>query len=172
MTYTADHPVDGDDIQTALSTYINQNLTHIVAAINQEHVWSDSDATATIHDATLFKKYVGSATRAMTAASGDVDYTGIGFTPHIILFFGAYSSDAFSIGGYDGTRSRCFSIVGTTASVVTTGVLSLPETTLKYQLAAIKTVASGQFTLTWTKSDDEPASATKSFIYVCLGFQS
>lgn len=172
MTYTANHPVDGDDIQTALSTYVNQNITHIVAAISQEHAWSNSDATATVHAS---DKFVGSTTRDMTAASGSVAITGVGFTSDIVLLVALYAggstSLSISLGGYDGTNNACIyakliGYVSTEANSSSTYSLILYDGATANQTASVSAIGVDGFTLAYTKTGSP--TGTARIFYICL----
>lgn len=115
---------------------------------------------------------VGSFTRAMDAANGDVSYTGVGFNPSVLVFIGWVSTASASIGFSDGSSSGHV-IVGTGGSGVLywgdgTRVITLAEVAgSKDQSAVLKTRDTDGFTLTWTKLGST-ASATGYGYYFAL----
>jgi hypothetical protein len=113
---------------------------------------------------------VGTFTRDMTAVTGDVAYSGVGFSPLCVLFFSTettllcwgadtvtnkYMMSQQAVGGayYLNTGS---SIQILTSSAPLTG-----------QGAFIKTMDADGFTLTWAKSGT-PAAGTMSVFYVAM----
>ncbi len=109
-----------------------------------------------------------SATRDMTAASGDVAYTGTGFTPTSIDAIAVINTSAsLSKGFSDSSKtSECMLCAGTSttwyfnASLIYIGTTVTTET----QIAGVKSYDSNGFTLTWTKTGSPTGTATLLFL--------
>ena len=117
--------------------------------------------------------FMKSETRAMTAASGDVSYTGYGFKPSVLfLLAGKGSTKIWSIGIAFWTSSIVLAGQGGISAdriYTASGYLcTLWETDSKYQLATIKSMDADGFTLTWTKSETEPTTRTATLFFVAL----
>ena len=115
--------------------------------------------------------------RAMTAASGDVSYTGYGFKPSVLfLLAGKGSTKIWSIGIACTTAGGIGTIVlagqgGINADQIynTSGYLcTLWESDVKYQLATVKSMDADGFTLTWTRSGTEPATLDANLLFLAL----
>ncbi len=115
---------------------------------------------------------VGSFTRDVTAASGDVAYTGVGFTPTAIIFMGGvgdatlnYLSWSFT----DGTTSGVLRTYANTGIYDTASgqVVSLIEASGKGQTALLSSFGADGFTLTWTKIGT-PAAGTGTTKYIAF----
>ena len=117
-------------------------------------------------------------TRDITAASGDVSYTGVGFTPVAIVFWawingqphwgigmaaGASAQDGVT-GSKDGTEGTISGFQDTTSAcfIVETGGSGAG------QQAKLKTFDADGFTLTWTKVAS-PGAETIDFMSLCIG---
>lgn len=106
-------------------------------------------------------------TRDMTAASGDVSYTGIGFIPTFItIVAGAEGSAAASWGAYDGTTQNCIRQIPVTDASglahmeqAATIIHLKPSTAANQQTAIVKTFDADGFTLTWTKTGTPTGTA-------------
>lgn len=116
---------------------------------------------------------VGTFTRDMSAASGDVDYTGIGFKPSVIIFFGGISLSFINtyIGFDDGTKGYAlynygYSIPGQIAWRNTASIL-LATAAGVFQSAFIKTFNADGFTLTWAKNGT-PGANTATMFYLAI----
>jgi len=98
-----------------------------------------------------------SHTRDMTAASGDVAYTGYGFQPSSLIVLAGLATGATgaSIGFGDVNLSEMsITYVGVAAAFTTdtAKLINLEESTgSKEQYAVLKTLDADGFTLTWTK---------------------
>lgn len=117
---------------------------------------------------------VGTFTRDMTAGSGDVAYTGIGFTPKAIIFMAGKDTPSgitnfISIG--DGTSRNVLASFNYSAAGVaqleTTLDLYLVESGTQIQSAVIKTMDADGFTLTWSKGGT-PSAGTVKISYIAL----
>lgn len=114
------------------------------------------------------------ATRDMTAASGDVAYTGVGFLPRgIILIGGRITSGSIAPVDQNGD-SQTFQIYDAGASVnadiVSGSAVWITSDASGYtnrQSAAIKTLDADGFTLTWTKYGSP--TGTGNIMALCFG---
>lgn len=103
---------------------------------------------------------VGTFTRDMSAASGNVSYTSVGFKPSLVLFFaqaGVNKAGAFSDGADNGTthvsrRGDGSYLAGVLNWAATESIYILVGNTGDIQKAYIVSMDSDGFTLTWTKS--------------------
>ena len=107
---------------------------------------------------------VTTESREMDAASGDVSYTGAGFTPTAAIAFAAVDGDASMSWGMvdtDTAASLFNSDGGTTLTSILsdTTFIQLDEDNTKDQRALLSSFDSDGITLTWTKVST-PASAT------------
>lgn len=95
-------------------------------------------------------------TRNMTAASGDVSYTGYGFLPRALIIFSARNANLEAAWGVCdvGLRESCIYLsyapgrfgLGSYILHIITGA------TPDYQRAIVKSLDTDGFTLTWTKA--------------------
>jgi len=117
---------------------------------------------------------IGTFTRDITAATGDVSYTAIGFIPKAISFFGGIDGTKIgSFNGYDdGTNHYA---IGSSSGEVAgqNGVqllksIFLEEGAGKFQIAYVKSFDSDGFTLTWEKVGSP--SAGTAYIF-CIAFR-
>ena len=113
--------------------------------------------------------FLVSATRDMTAASGDVSYTGVGFKPFALIVMATINDlpDVFSFTFVTAALTRGFGQVGTVPVMVATGNAIMLQTSAGvYQTAVINTLDSDGFTLTWTKLGSPTGTG---YVYVlCL----
>ncbi len=115
---------------------------------------------------TRFK--IGTLSRDMTASTADVAYTGLGFTPKMIEFFGGVNGIITTINGVsDGTNN--YALYMKEGTVFITGsdrCISLSEVAAATeQKATAKTFVDGGFTLAWTKVGT-PSTGTATIFYV------
>ena len=96
---------------------------------------------------------IGTFTRLMDAASGDVSYTSVGFKPSSIILFanyqGTFANGSISVGIDDGTAHYSVGIGNQTYGVNLTQSIDLFYQT-SHQTCFVKTFDSDGFTLTWT----------------------
>ena len=99
-------------------------------------------------------------TRDMTAATGDVGYTGVGFLPKgILIIAGLDGGKGFSVGVADGVgsvqgamRDDYVTSAGNWACTGTSAIAHILSATGAQQAAAVKSLDADGFTLTWTKT--------------------
>jgi len=115
---------------------------------------------------------LGTFSRAIDAADGDVSYTGVGFKPSLVLFFGGTAATiaATFLGGSNGTNHYSLNNYPTAGQVYIASAycifLSTP-TSSDYEVANLKTLDSDGFTLTWIKGGN-PSAITAIMFYVAL----
>lgn len=120
---------------------------------------------------------VGSFTRVMDANDGDVSYTGVGFTPRCIFFWGANPSStySFSWGASDGTNHVAMShgADGTAGvpQIDTTACIVMNDDAggTNRQEAIVKTFDADGFTLTWDEVGTSLPNETATVMYIALG---
>lgn len=124
--------------------------------------------------AALSSKIIAS-TRSMTAASGDVAYTGVGFTPTVIIAL-AYVGLSWSVCiGFSDSVKGAQGIWVYNSSISWSGGAYLIGVTTRGgyqptttgQLAIVKSYDADGFTLTWTKSGS-PDAGTITLYLLCL----
>lgn len=115
----------------------------------------------------LANQHVGSFTRDLTAASGDVSYTGVGFTPSHIDFHGVVGNNVASSHGFSqpdksGTgifTNEAIPQGGINTDAGANSVLTLVSAANAFQTAIIKSYDSDGFTLTWSKINSPTGTA-------------
>lgn len=115
---------------------------------------------------------VGAFTRDMTTASGDVSYTGVGFKPRAILFFGGVNLVFITTWGIDDSinHNSIYNYGYNTPGAFSTQPgysLLLAEAAGKFQAALVKTFNADGFTLTWTTAGTLSAGTTNIY-YLAL----
>lgn len=119
---------------------------------------------------------VGTLTRDMTASSGDVAYTGVGFVPKAIIFCGAKASSASGFSMYMGlsdgsteTTLQQNADAPTQPYIYSTSThsISMFESGTQYQIATTKSFDADGFTLTWTKGGT-PSANTVTICYMAM----
>lgn len=101
--------------------------------------------------------FVGSFTRVLSVASGDVAYTGVGFKPSVLIGLGGVSGAGVFVGlgnaSLDGAMNNPY-LGSTFFYIQNTGA----------QTATIKTFDADGFTLTWTKVGSPIDTATVYYV--------
>jgi hypothetical protein len=104
---------------------------------------------------TSFTPKLLSFTRVLTAAGGNVAYTGVGFKPSLVQFMCGLpgGSDVFaSIGQSDGTTNTCLSMAAGTEINFFSAAGIMVDAISAYQSFVIASMDSSGFTLTWSKT--------------------
>jgi hypothetical protein len=109
-----------------------------------------------------------SATRNMTAAAGDVAYTGVGFKPSCIIALASIDTSQVSSSGF-AFNTVNYASSSTPGSGVfkfqpVPSLIYLQTDASAYQSAKVKTMDSGGFTLTWVKGVSPTGTATLYFL--------
>jgi hypothetical protein len=101
-------------------------------------------------------------TRDLTTATGDVAYTGAGFTPTSLKAFGVVDGTAFVSEGFSDSAktSQCMYQYGSNTWSMSAGLLAMSPTISAYQIATVKSYDADGFTLTWTKTSTPTGTAT------------
>jgi hypothetical protein len=112
---------------------------------------------------------IGTFTRAMDAATGDVAYTGVGFKPSHIIFLTMLTDKSWSIGFDSSAAKYVIFMIGATnySSASTASIYLIEDGTSKNQTAIVKTLGADGFTLTWTRTG-ATASATGYIYYMAF----
>lgn len=114
---------------------------------------------------TLQSKVITS-TRDMTAASGTVAYTGVGFVPTSIMAFGVIqSSYSFGLGFVDSARTEqgLFQF-GTNTLYTDPALLSIATSAGVQQYCTVSSYDADGFSLVWTKQGSPTGTAELRFI--------
>jgi hypothetical protein len=136
------------------------DLTGIVTGILASANGGTGVATADLVDYSQTRVKIGSFTRDMTAVSGDVSYTGVGFKPVSIIFIGVPAASGSVLGasvGFDTVTNRGGigeNSLGIWYSLGYSGGLQsiiLEQTAGKGMEAVVKSFDADGFTLTWLK---------------------
>lgn len=111
------------------------------------------------------------STRDMTAASGNVSYTGVGFAPtSIIAFSGVTSTPGFAVSMADSSKTVHSLANDNTAFDSRIGLnlfcLTYIQGGASYQYATIVSYDADGFTLAWTKSGTP--TGTISLMFLCF----
>lgn len=105
--------------------------------------------------------------RDMTAATGDVAYTGVGFTPTSIIAISSVSGAVttnISVGDSAKTASGIYTIGNDNTKNRHAGIVTLVTSGGNQQIATIKTYDADGFTLTWTKTGSPTGTGYISFL--------
>jgi len=114
---------------------------------------------------------IGTFTRDLAAASGDVGYTGVGFKPAIVIFLASEASvvGATSWGFSNGTvhyyMQADFTVAGAFA-ISAAFCIFIQEDATNFQRAFIKSMDADGFTLTWEKG--ATPTGTISVVYLAI----
>jgi hypothetical protein len=113
-----------------------------------------------------FSVKVLSATRDMTASSGDVAYTGTGFTPKVVLCFAGVTSKGTSCAVDDGT-TRGGAVTYTNSGLIantTDHLVAVYDGPAAAQLGDIKSFDANGFTITYSKAGSPTGTANLYFL--------
>jgi hypothetical protein len=114
---------------------------------------------------------IGTLTRLLNAADGDVAYTGVGFQPTHILFIGGNKAvgQSFTIGLDDGTTHQCAYMTGGAATMDYSDTMSIhaERSATNGQEAFVKSFDADGFTLTWNEFGTT-AVETLNVVYLAL----
>jgi hypothetical protein len=145
------YPASSPDNAANLAEEIQQ-LRYMIAQITGNSYWYQ-DATGSITSILAMPRVkIGSFTRDTSLASGDVSYTGIGFTPTAIMFMSYESAQYFGTGFDDGTtHAQVFSNNGTMSRAAASSIF-FGDSGSNYSSAFIKSFDADGFTLTYSKT--------------------
>lgn len=117
--------------------------------------------------ATRLVSKIISTTRDMTAASGDVSYTGVGFTPTALICLSNVDAgtNTHSIGVADSALAEAHLGRLANGNNYTEALLLTAETSSNnYQTAVVKTFDADGFTLTWAKTNSPTGTLKLTFL--------
>lgn len=119
---------------------------------------------AAINNFAISSKVI-TATRDLTSASGDVSYTGVGFTPSSILVLVVIDTTLHqSIGFADSAKTgACISEYDGTMTYAA-NLIRISNAVSNFQYAIVKSYDADGFTLTWTKYTAPTGTAHLRFI--------
>jgi hypothetical protein len=112
---------------------------------------------------------VKTETKDLSEASGDVSYTGYGFTPSQLLFYASDSlhTSVVGIGSSDASKNyTCIFGTASTSLGISSAYCIRQGTSTNYQTAIVKTYDADGFTLTWTKNSSP--SGTSNILVVAF----
>lgn len=122
----------------------------------------------------ITKLFMGALTRDMAATDGNVSYTGVGFVPKKITFYGNIDSTVgYTIGatiGSSSTNNRCMYTLNassTTLRQTASQCIFLYTGVGTYQAATLVSFDSDGFTLAWSKGGSP--TGTGQFFYTIEG---
>lgn len=124
--------------------------------------------TLSLDSTTRLSSKVITSLRDLTAASGDVAYTGVGFTPTAIQAIAVVEeSQVFSIGFSDSAKTNTHADRKYDNLFRSSGhlIFGLPSAGA-YQSAIVKSYDADGFTLTWTKTSSP--SGTLNLYFLCF----
>lgn len=161
-TIVATEDVDDTPVNGATTAPVSSNWAYDHAA----------DASAHHTATTRLDSKLITSTRDMTAASGDVSYTGVGFQPTCIFAMAAISGEQTAAWGF------CDESLDEATLVLydyNTNIYPLAdylfviqgEPSAKQQQAVVKSFDADGFTLTWTKVN-VPSAETATLYFLCL----
>jgi hypothetical protein len=113
---------------------------------------------------------VGAISRVLTAATGNVAYTNIGFRPKLVIFIGGVSGTlSHAIGFSDSTTDAGLVINASSGNVISSSAFVLGHTDgVNSHNASVVSFDSDGFTLAWTKTASPTGTLNAS--YICLGW--
>jgi len=114
----------------------------------------------------LPKSKLITATRDQTADSGDVSYTGVGFTPTSILAISALSGGSIAVSaGFADSAKASGNIIQTATDTFNTGTSLISRSYASgSQEAIVKSYDADGFTLTWTKTGSPTGTLNIKFL--------
>lgn len=116
---------------------------------------------------------IGSLDRDVTAATGTVATTGVGFTPKMVFFFGAYNAANFSafFGVSNVTLNYSLYQVNNSANMTADRSSCIDisiDNNATSQIATLSSLDADGFTLSWTKNGS-PSAGTAVIHYIAIG---
>ena len=136
--------VTGDSIATG--------ATITTGTANDDIVTSKALADADVN--TRLSNKLIQISRDLTVASGDVAYTGFGFTPtSLIINYNIASNSHGGNGFVDSSKSgKCMFTEDGTTRLSQAHLIFIPSASGQYQMADVKSYDADGFTLTWAKT--------------------
>lgn len=115
---------------------------------------------------TRLKTKIITATRDLTAATGAVAYTGVGFVPTKITAFAAVDNVIGSSTGFSDSAKTTMVLLSSAGNTryINTFLVFVETSAGNYQTAALTTYDADGFTLTWTKTLSPTGTCKLSFL--------
>ena len=160
--------VVGDQFAMTITSKALTDIETVAATLaGTETLTNKTIASHLAYADTRFK--VGSFSRTINAADGNVAYTGVGFAPKAILFFGGVSGGAiWEISCTDATgKAFMFHTASGSQTNSSDNVIYFGDGANWNEAASAITFDSDGFTLTWAKGGSPPAS-TANVLYLAF----
>lgn len=168
---------DPNDTKTLYAEDLQNLANEIVAVENTLGLNPDGDFTSVserLSDidlnilAAVLSSKIKKSTRLMTAASGDVAYTGIGFKPSVIIAFANIDASVYRCFGLCDSSKASSALYAYSSSALAdfNGLFAVSDGVNWAQNAIVKSFDDDGFTLTWTKIGSPSGSADLTFL--CL----
>lgn len=151
---------------SALTAYTTPIATDVLPIVDITNATTKKIAMSDVANYVKLQSKVITATRDMTAASGDVAYTGVGFTPSAIFVVGSINGTfTFTTGFVDSSKQGAnIDYYGNNQADNGTEFLKAYTSASTVQSAIVKSFDSDGFTLTWTKTSTPTGTLKLSFI--------
>ena len=119
-----------------------------------------------MNSATRLASKTITATRDLTAASGDVAYTGVGFVPtSIICFYGIEGAVYGGMGIVDSAKTEYSQRTDALSAYAFNGnLVTITSAAGGFQEGIVKTYDADGFTLTWTKTSSPTGTMQMRFL--------
>lgn len=164
-----------NNMETGIETLDTGKLNISAKAIGTDISTGTNDdkyvTSKAIKDADLntrLKSKIITATRDGQGNTGDVSYTGVGFTPTSIRAIMAVDGTLYQSDGNSDSAKTSFSIYQTAANVYynNTSLVTYSNQSAWIQGAIVKSYDADGFTLTWTKAGT-PTANTMQIRFIC-----
>lgn len=110
---------------------------------------------------------IGTFTRGMSVASGDVSITGVGFKPSVVIFLSCLATTSMTIGFDDASTHLCIMNYNSgTDYYYTSNSIMLWYSSSNYQAGLLKSLDSDGFTLTWSKTGSPGGTAIIHYLAI------
>lgn len=157
-----------NDVSTTKHGLVPKAPNDTAKFLRGDATWQTPSSSGVQYTDTRFK--VGTLSRDLTAAGGDVSYTGVGFTPKAIIFFTALSG-GLDWGGWgfsDGTSHVSIDREADAKFYPNTSnfAFTIGSSAGNYQKAIVKTFDADGFTLTWTKASSPTGTGVVLYLAI------
>src|SRR5262245_39114056 len=155
-------------VNSIIATTCTNQFVRVIAATGAATcatVALGSDVSGTLPAGSLPTPKIVTVTRDLTVASGNVAYTGCGFSPRLLIATGAVNGATTAYTTFSGMTASgggqgSTSIFGTSYTQSTNFLQAIDATGANSQIANIVTFDADGFTLAWTKT----GTPTGSFV--------
>lgn len=149
----------------AASSILAGNLS--ASAIVLGNLAASSVSSGNLNFASSLSSKIIASTRDLTAVSGNVAYTGVGFQPTAIIAFANVSGTSNTSWGMSDSSMTVRDINGIQSATVhylNPNFIYLPVDVTNNQSAVIASYDADGFTLTWTKTNSPTGTGTLAFL--------